>query len=318
MIEIKKYSIANKNIWDEFVRKSRNGLFLFYRDYMDYHQDRFSDYSLLLYKDKILKALFVANEKDGIIYSHQGLTFGGFITLPGNSALDTITFFETVIDFYKKLEIKKIIYKAIPAIYSNEPAADDRYALFRVKAQQYRTDLSTTIQLKDRRPHYQERRTRSIKKAERNGIKVHANSTIDDWNMFWTILTRNLKERHNTVPVHTTDEILSLHSKFPDHIKLFTAKNEAEEMLAGVVIYENEKVAHAQYISTSPDHPNTGALDLVFHHLISNTYADHIYFDFGISTENNGDFLNKGLVEYKEGFGGSSIVHEFYEINLLR
>lgn len=39
------------------------------------------------------------------------------------------------------------------------------------------------------------------------------------------------------------------------------------------------------------------------------------YFDFGISTEDNGKFLNQGLISQKEGFGGRSITHYFWEIS---
>ena len=37
--------------WDTFVQESKNGTFLFVRDYMDYHRDRFQDCSLLVYRD---------------------------------------------------------------------------------------------------------------------------------------------------------------------------------------------------------------------------------------------------------------------------
>lgn len=40
------------------------------------------------------------------------------------------------------------------------------------------------------------------------------------------------------------------------------------------------------------------------------------YFDFGISNENNGRFLNRGLIAQKEGFGARTIVHDFYELSI--
>ena len=45
--EIKRYSDRCKDEWDDFVRDSRNGTFLFMRGYMDYHADRFADFSLM-------------------------------------------------------------------------------------------------------------------------------------------------------------------------------------------------------------------------------------------------------------------------------
>ena len=47
MFEIERYTPAKKDEWDQFVRQSKNGTFLFLRDYMDYHSDRFADFSLV-------------------------------------------------------------------------------------------------------------------------------------------------------------------------------------------------------------------------------------------------------------------------------
>lgn len=55
----------------------------------------------------------------------------------------------------------------------------------------------------------------------------------------------NLAKRHNIKPVHSLEEIKYLHGKFPDNIKL-CASYQDDTMLAGVVVYENINVAHAQ------------------------------------------------------------------------
>ena len=35
------YSINRKEVWDQFIAQSKNGTFLFQRNFMDYHADRF-------------------------------------------------------------------------------------------------------------------------------------------------------------------------------------------------------------------------------------------------------------------------------------
>ena len=57
-----------------------------------------------------------------------------------------------------------------------------------------------------------------------------------------------------------------------------------------------------------------GALDLLFTYLIEQVYAHKPYFDFGISNERDGTVLNKGLVNWKQGFGAGTVVHDFYEL----
>ena len=61
MFEIIRYTPDRKDEWDRFVAKSKNGTFLFFRDYMDYHADRFRDHSLMFYLDDNLYALMPAN-----------------------------------------------------------------------------------------------------------------------------------------------------------------------------------------------------------------------------------------------------------------
>ena len=47
MISFQRYAAAQRELWDQFIRESKNGTFLFMRDYMDYHQDRFVDFSAI-------------------------------------------------------------------------------------------------------------------------------------------------------------------------------------------------------------------------------------------------------------------------------
>ncbi len=74
-----KYDKRHKEEWDDFVCCSKNGTFLFYRDFMEYHSGRFKDHSLLFYEKDKPVALLPGNITGNIFYSHQGLTYGGFI-----------------------------------------------------------------------------------------------------------------------------------------------------------------------------------------------------------------------------------------------
>ena len=47
MILLESYGPGDRAAWDAFVRASKNGNFLFLRDYMEYHRDRFEDASLV-------------------------------------------------------------------------------------------------------------------------------------------------------------------------------------------------------------------------------------------------------------------------------
>ena len=79
MYSLSLYNSSLKSQWDNFINESKNGTFLFCRDFIEYHKNRFNDYSILFYKGDSLIAVFPANKLNGKIYSHQGLTYGGLI-----------------------------------------------------------------------------------------------------------------------------------------------------------------------------------------------------------------------------------------------
>ena len=116
--------------------------------------------------------------------------------------------------------------------------------------------------------------------------------------------------------MHSLEEILLLKKKFPKNIHLFTVKNTDKDIVAGCLIFETKTVAHIQYIAASDEGKKKGATDLLVDHIISEAYPDKKYFDYGVSTEDSGLYLNEGLIEQKEGFGARATVYDIYTINL--
>lgn len=312
-IRIEPYNPSQKKIWDSFVRDSKNGTFLFLRDYMDYHRDRFVDNSLLFWNEKNrLIALLPANKEGDTLVSHGGLTYGGVITDARMKTALMLNLFEKLLTYLKRNRFTKVLYKAIPYIYHRLPASEDSYALFRLGAVLYRRDVTTTVEFPLQENLFQQRRLRAFRKAHKSGVTW---TLSNDYEQFWPILEHNLWSVHRIKPVHTLDEICRLHAAFPGHIRLFGVFLD-DEMIAGTVIYENDIVAHAQYIASSEQGRTNGALDLLFFNLLTEQYKDKKYFDFGISTESAGSFLNTGLVDFKEGFGGRAVTQDFYRIDL--
>jgi hypothetical protein len=311
-MRIQVYSPADKELWDDFVRQSKNGTFLLLRDYMDYHQDRFEDSSLLVWDNKErLIALLPANREGQTFVSHGGLTFGGFITDRSMKVPTMLELFECTRTFLVNNAFTQFDYKTVPHIYHLLPAEEDLYALFLCNAHLVRRGVLTVV-AHGQRPAFQERRARRVKRAQAHGITSRAS---EDWATYWDILTQVLVAVHGTQPVHTVQEIQMLHSRFPKNIKLFAAYRDSE-LLAGVVIYESALVAHTQYIAANQRARDTGALDHLFHFLLEDVYKDKAYFDFGTSDENNGLCLKQGLIEQKEGFGARAVMHDHYTIRL--
>lgn len=311
-LSVERYDHMQKAVWDDFVRQSKNGTFILLRNYMDYHQDRFQDHSLLI-RDKKgrIRALLPANQESCCLISHGGLTYGGFLSDISMNTPEMLEIFEQSLSYLQQNHFEKFVYKTIPSIYHRLPAEEDRYALFLCNARLYRRDVLTVVD-KNYRLLFQNRRCRSIARAKKNELYI---KPYNDFALYWDILTGNLQQRHQVKPVHSLAEIEFLHACFPENIRLFCCC-QGTAILAGVVIYESEKVAHAQYISANEQGRKLGALDLLFDYLLNDYYKDKAIFDFGNSNEDNGYKLNKGLIEQKEGFGGRAIVHDYYEIGL--
>ena len=311
MIEIKQYNFDDATKWNEFVAISKQGTFLFNRNYMDYHANRFTDNSFLIMEKEHIIALFPANRKGDTLYSHQGLTYGGLLTTEKVTADKVCNIFSELNILLKKIGIKQVIYKAIPWIYHNIPAEEDLYALTNIcHAEIISRDISSSFYLHNVRK-FTESRKSGIRKAIRNHILVGESK---DLAAFWNILNNNLTAKYDTHPVHSLDELQLLTNRFPKEIKLYMAITPNGQPLGGTIIYETPNVIHTQYISASPTGKAIGALDLLFDYIINNVYMGRNgYFDFGKSTEAGGTLLNQQLIHQKEGFGGRGVCYDTYE-----
>jgi len=307
---VKKYTENDFKIWNDFIAQAKNATFLFHRDFMEYHKDRFEDYSLMVFEEEKLVALLPANRSGEIVYSHQGLTYGGLVYNEKIKLASIIEIFKAVLSFLNENSIQKLQLKLIPSIYHQKPAEELNYALFLLEARLIRRDTLAVIDLSN---------SYSLSKLRKRGIKNGINNRliikeVSDFTDFWNeILIPNLAKKHQAKPVHSLEEITKLKALFPEKIRQFNVY-ENGVIVAGTTIFESSTVAHSQYISGKEDKNELGGLDLLFYQLISEVFKNKRYFDFGISNENQGRNLNDGLSYWKESFGANIIVHDFYEV----
>lgn len=312
MIKLQRYKSEFKQVWDEFIDNSKNGTFMLKRDYMDYHSDRFQDFSLMFFDDEKLIAIMPASLHNDELQSHGGLTYGGIISDTSMKQHRMLECFDVMKSFLKQKNISKLIYKTIPYIYHKQPSQEDLYALFINGAKLYRRDIASTINLLEPIKMLKGRKAQ-ISRAKRVGVIVEQSN---DFKTFIELENNVLREHHSTVAVHNAEELSLLNSKFKQEIQLWIAKHK-NKMIAGAVIYVYDNVVHTQYLAADDMAREIGALDLVIKTLIDKFKNENKqYFDFGISTENHGRILNEGLIAQKEGFGGRGVVYDFYEIEL--
>jgi Acetyltransferase (GNAT) domain len=310
-VTVRGYTTADREVWDELVDSSRSRHFLFRRDYMDYHADRFEDASLLVLDGERPVAALPATREEDVIVSHGGLTFGGLLSGPELTARRTVEALGEAIEHFREAGVRALLYKAVPHIYDLIPAEEDLYALFVHGAVLVRRDCAAALR-SDQRLRYSKGRRSAVRKASEAGLQIGSDPAYSE---FMQLEDETLRRRHNLAPVHSADEMVLLAGLFPENIRLFTARRD-DRLLAGMLIYETDVVAHAQYIAGTEEGYAEHALDSIVDRLLEVEYREKRWFDFGVSTTDEGRVLNPGLMRNKESYGARSIVYDTYRIEL--
>src|SRR4051812_39664564 len=267
-VRIIKYDERQRLIWNDFLSASKNGIFLFHRNYMEYHADRFTDFSLLFVDDKDkLIAVMPANIQASTLISHQGLTFGGVVSDASMKTALMLELFAALKIYLKAEGLARVKYKAVPHIYHRLPAEEDLYALYRDGARLISREVSSAIDMHERL-QFSSGRKWAVKQGKKSGLDVGRSF---DFKGFMAIEEELLGSKYKVKPVHSIEEIRLLADRFPDNIKLFTARK-GDELMGGVIVYESQRVAHAQYISATDEGKRIGALDVILDLLINDYY----------------------------------------------
>ncbi|MDG1501494.1 MAG: GNAT family N-acetyltransferase [Ulvibacter sp.] len=308
---VEKYTKENRLAWDTFISGAKNATFLFARDFMEYHSDRFTDYSLLVYKDDLLYAVLPANIVGDKLYSHKGLTYGSLVLSKSAKLLYTFEAFKALLAFLDAKAISSLELRNIPTFYNTMPSDELSYFLFKANATLIKRDalmvIDTSTKIK-----FQKNRREGINKAKRNGLTI---AVDDNFEGFWNeILIPNLQQKHEVAPVHSLEEIQLLAAKFPDHIKQVNVYKD-NVIVAGTTLFLTKTTIHPQYVSGNSDKNAFGSLDLAYDYIINHFDSSKRYFDFNISSEENGTALNSGLIFWKESCGARTYVADNYLID---
>jgi hypothetical protein len=310
---VKRYGAGLKEDWAHVLADARNGIFIFDRKFVEYHGDRFTDFSVIAYLDDKPVALMPASIDLVLAHvsSHAGLTFGGVVLkreLRGEVAIGVIN---AVLDALKEWGAKTLTLKLLPQVFCTYPSADLEYTLWRRGFELVRRDLSSILPLRNSLP-FNTLKRQNVRKAGKAGLIVGIPSLTG----FHTLLQNVLRAQHGVSPVHSLEELELLAARFPDQI-FVRAAIKGDELLAGTLIFNYDHVWHTQYLACSKSGRALGALDLVINSIIDEARDKGVaYLSFGTSTESAGTVLNEGLLWQKESYGARSIVHDSMQATL--
>ncbi|WP_113922809.1 GNAT family N-acetyltransferase [Cognataquiflexum aquatile] len=312
-IRILPYIQELQKDWDNLIENSINASLIHFRNYMQYHQDRFVDCSACIFLEDNLVAVFPAEIQNGKIFSHRGLTFGGPIFL---KALKPTIIQEIITElklYFKALNSTSIQIHLAPVFYwKNSLAYYEMQGVLAscnflpIQEKVYQT-VSLPISIKDRGKIW------GKKKAEKHHLRVNYSS---DLAFFWeNILIPNLRSRFNANPTHTLEEISFLHKSFPGKIQLWAVFKD-DNMLGGCLTFSHGDVLHVQYIGATEDGKSHSALDLLFYIIIEKSAPNYKYLSMGVSTNPINGLPNQGLVKWKKSWGASEYSTPSWESEL--
>jgi hypothetical protein len=309
---VRLYQKIDFDLWNDFVTKAKNATFLFHRNFMEYQEDRFSDYSLIVETENKWVAVLPANKVDNQIFSHQGLTYGGLVYDEKMDADKVRLIWETIFDFLRNQKKTNLIYKPILPFYTQSSSDEMVYFLFKNNAKLYRKDLNLAIDFTKKW---------SISKSKMKHFRRVSDSDLEirkeqNFELFWnSVLIPRLEEKHQTKPIHSLDEIQRLAVLFPQNILQYNVYFE-DEITAGITLFHFGNGVKSQYGATTILGEKMRALDFLFINLIEDFKKTVAFFDMGTVTESNELGYNSGLLKQKEELGCSVYTQDFYELKL--
>ena len=307
---IKRYEPNDYDNWNDFIGKAKNATFLFHRDFMDYHKDRFEDYSLVVLDGEKWVAVLPANVVGDEVFSHQGLTYGGLVLLPKSKLYNTIFVFKAILEYLNENIISKLVLKQIPSIYCDCLSDEISYLMYICKGKIIMKHNISVVSLNNNLEFSKSRRE-CINRGKKQGLIIREESNLES---FWNeLLIPNLKDKYNSKPVHSLEEIMILKNKFPDNIRHFNVYSN-ERLVAGTTLFLTKGVAKPQYISGNGENNFLGSIDFLYDYLIKEIARGKAFFDFGPSHENKGLQIVENINFWKESFGAHSLVQDFYEV----
>ncbi|MBC7749738.1 MAG: GNAT family N-acetyltransferase [Methylotenera sp.] len=311
---VKPYRESDYANWNAFIGQAKNATFLFHRDFMEYHKDRFEDFSLMVFEDEKLIAVLPANRVGDIVYSHQGLTYGGLVYSSKLNGEKVENILDSLVFFFKESEVQSFFFKSIPLFYTSKGNAEMEFFMLKKGAFLDKKEMNLGINLAMPLT-FSKSKLKHFRKIEELDLEMVEEEQLES---FWgLVLVPRLLEMYDAKPVHTLQEITALKEKFPNNIKQFSVYFE-DVIIAGITLFETETVVKSQYGATTKKGEKLRALDFLFITLIKKYKQEgKLFFDMGIVNDDNEKEYHAGLLKQKEELGCSVYSQDFYKMKLL-
>jgi hypothetical protein len=293
------YKSHLKQEWDSFIGRARNGNFLFFRDYMEYHAHRFPDHSVMFYDGQEVVACLPAAQLGDTLNSHAGLSYGGLVMRHDIRSSSANLIVTSLFLYLQDCGLEHLIYSPMPYIYHSLPTEPDLEALTTLGARVVATKAVYTLRAGNAQTMFSKNRLQDLKRFRRSGFKIKQSTQFEE---FMTLCEEHLEERFDAKPVHRAKEISALANSFPNHIQLFCV-HEGSQVIAGVIVYRNANCAKIQYLAHNEFGRDVAAVTAIHAYILENVLCSNTWLELGHAMTPEGK-LNLGVQAYKESLGG--------------
>lgn len=302
-LAVERYTEAFRDQWDDLVEASPTGTIQQTRRFLDYHGERFDDFSLVVTEQRsgrprTIAVLPLARTSADRAVSHPGAAHGGLVARTPLGIERTVAALESIESFLVRIGLTSIQYRPSPATFHSVTCEDDTAALALLGASVCSRVPNTVVDTRVTELG----RERNRRFARRAGC---TSSETQDSTGIHILLCETLDRRHRVRPVHTNEQLLDLKKRFPHDVRFFETYHE-EKLVAGVITFQLNRATHIQYMCSSPEGFIVRALDNTIELVAQEMPAHSCYLSLGISTSPDGLELNPGLARFKEKFGGTT------------
>ena len=312
------YDKEKEEIWDSFIENEAvNATFLQSRRFLNYHpEDRFIDYSLMIYNSKnqlvaLCPACKEINENGEMcFFSHRGSTFGGVLTNKKNHVVAKyIAIIEAIEEFLSENNFSTVHYRVTSDLFCDRKIETELYSFF-YKGYETIEELSLYVDFstykEDIIKNLSQGKRTDVNNCIKEGMYFAEIESDEDIERFYELLCRNL-EKYDAKPVHTLEELRKLkYSVLKEKCEFWGIYLGKKLIAGGMLFLFNEKVAHTQYLCANMEYNKLSPMSfLYFSFLKSLKERGFGIVSWGNVTEDEGKYLNVGLLKSKEAYGST-------------
>jgi len=316
MIEYKIYNNSNKELWNSFINSINDSTIFHSQQFLEYHIDRkFSNHSLMFYKNKTLIAIFTGSETinsngERILFSHPGASFGGIIQKI-HSLSDTLEIIDLIEKYAVENNFNQVSIVPTPSIYYQNHHDDFIYGLklkqFIEIERYYSSVIPIESNIDDQLNLINRSKGRSLNYydaiIEENNLKIHWAKNFDS---FYPILLEN-KKKYDAKPTHSLEELKQINKLMSNNIRLLIIEKDNVVIGGNLILIANPNVAIIFYNMINYKFSDLQIAVIQVCESIKWAHKNKFRFlDFGVSHETGDDsFLipKMSLIKFKEEFG---------------